>query len=75
MKNIIFEGLDVILLELINFLQEIEKNLRPEPEKDEELKDLNLPILTFFEDFSVNFFLYLISFILKNIPRKNMQSC
>ena len=74
MKNFIFEGLDVILLELINFLQEIDKNIRPEPEKDEELKDLNLPILSFFEDFSVNFFLYLISHILKNIPRKNMQS-
>lgn len=56
MKNIIFEGLDVILFELINFLQEIDKNIRTEPEKDEELKDLNLPILTFFEDFSVNLF-------------------
>ena len=57
MKKFIFEGLDVILFELINFFQEIDKHIRPESEKDEELKDSNLPILTFFEVFSVNVFI------------------
>jgi hypothetical protein len=55
-------GLDVIVLEIVNFLQEMSQ----ETEKDEnEHKDLNLQILNFFEEFSVIFFVSPNSIILK----------